>query len=654
MVRLLCTGLLAALLAAAPAAAAHPDDAPIKAAVAAGVGFLKEKVKNLPPGAAGLNNGDHGIGPAALSGIALLESHLCDANDPSVQAIAAAVREASYGEGKTYQLALCLLFLDKLENPADVPLIQMLAVRLLAGQNNNGGWTYKAVDVPTGAEIQALRDGLKTGLLVNKPPAGDAAKPAAPGLHPVVLEHGKILMSKRQALGGDDNSNTQFAIIAIWAARKHGVPTDEALNRVSARFRASQYPSGAWAYTLSPNDTPRGSMTCAGLLALATDVARFEEKRAAAKERRDAARAADPAPAPAPKGKEPKAEPPRPKNDFFNPTPREDAVPKKDARPALDPQVSAGLRALAAYFVEAAKSHSGLGDLYFLWSVERVGVVFDIKLLAQGVDWYDIGAPYLVRTQKKDGSWSAGAHPDEVNTAFAVLFLVKANPIKDLSARWQKESGGILNSRGSEATPSPPVAFDPTPAGKGGAMPLGKAPAAPDPLATRPLPTVGAAPNSEGGRLGADLARRTGADFSTTLERIRDAKGGDYTQARVTAVVRLDDGRKKEARQALADRLTRMTVATLRKQLKDPQPELRRGAALACGQKGNTELVPDLIDRLTDDENLVARAAKAGLVALTEKKDLGPTFDKETGEAPMDARKAAADAWKAWWAKQGK
>lgn len=650
MVRLSCTVVLAALLVASattrPAPAA--TDEQIKAAVAAGVGFLKDKVKNPAPGAQGLVNGDHGIGPAALAGIALLESQLCDATDPSVQAVAAAVREASYGEGRTYQVALCLLFLDKLENPADVPLIQMLAVRLLAGQNARGGWTYKSVDTPGGGEIQALRDGLKTGLLANKAPNPDPDKPAAPPFHPVVLEYGKILMAKRAPDGNDDNSNTQFAIIAVWAARKHGVPTDDCLNAVSRRFRQTQYASGAWAYTTVPTDNPRGAMTCAGLLALATDVARFEEKRAARKAEQQ--NKAEAAPAPAAKGKD-KADPPK-KNDFFSSGPREEAVPKKEARPPLDPQVSRGLSAVAGFFVDSARSPGGLNDLYFLWSVERVGVVFDIKLLAPGVDWYEIGSNSLIRTQKKDGSWSAGAHPDEVNTAFAVLFLVKANPIKDLSARWQKEMGGTLTSRGSDATAPPPTSFNPSPSSKGGTQPLGMAPMK-DPLATPAIPTVGSAPNTEGGRIGADLARRTGADFTATLERIRDAKGTDYTQALVTAVVRLEDERKKEARQALADRLTRMTSPTLRQMLKDPNLELRRGAALACGQKGKMEHVPDLIDRLTDEENLVARAAKAGLVALTEKKDLGPVFDPDTGEAPMDARKAAAAAWKAWWAKQG-
>ena len=58
--------------------------------------------------------------------------------------------------------------------------------------------------------------------------------------------------------------------------------------------------------------------------------------------------------------------------------------------------------------------------------------------------------------------------------------------------------------------------------------------------------------------------------------------------------------------------------------------------------------VPDLIDRLTDDEELVVRAAKAGLKSLTGK-DFGPANGATKAE-----HKAAADAWRAWWGKQKK
>src|SRR5262249_9029899 len=78
-----------------------------------------------------------------------------------------------------------------------------------------------------------------------------------------------------QQMGGmTDNSNTQFATLALWVARKHGLPVDAALGRVDARFRGSQNPDGGWGYV--PTSTGRrhhegstATMTCAGLLALA-------------------------------------------------------------------------------------------------------------------------------------------------------------------------------------------------------------------------------------------------------------------------------------------------------------------------------------------------------------------------------------------------
>ena len=58
--------------------------------------------------------------------------------------------------------------------------------------------------------------------------------------------------------------------------------------------------------------------------------------------------------------------------------------------------------------------------------------------------------------------------------------------------------------------------------------------------------------------------------------------------------------------------------------------------------------VPDLIERITDTDDLVVRAAKAGLKSLTSQ-DFGP----DAGASDAQKR-VAADAWKAWLAKQKK
>src|SRR5207302_4276459 len=85
-----------------------------------------------------------------------------------------------------------------------------------------------------------------------------------------------------------DNSNTQFAVLALWAAQRHGVPIDKPMTLVEKRFRTTQLPSGpdvqhgknlnmdgSWYYRRldgSPgyeNPSHWPTMTCAGLLGLA-------------------------------------------------------------------------------------------------------------------------------------------------------------------------------------------------------------------------------------------------------------------------------------------------------------------------------------------------------------------------------------------------
>jgi HEAT repeats len=111
-------------------------------------------------------------------------------------------------------------------------------------------------------------------------------------------------------------------------------------------------------------------------------------------------------------------------------------------------------------------------------------------------------------------------------------------------------------------------------------------------------------------------------------------------------VNRLDGDRLKSARQALADRLTRMTADTLRAMAKSDEPELRRATAIAMAQKDDKVFVPDLIAAIIDDEEVVVRAARAALKSLTGQ-DFGPRSNADIGE-----RKIARDIWKNWWDKQ--
>src|ERR1700722_8366293 len=198
---------------------------------------------------------DSGVGNMALAGLAMLESEEVSISDPALKSITELVRTASYSSYKTYELSLCLMYLDRLGDPADDIRIQILAVRLLMGQTQDGGWGYNCLAGAQPSEVDWLR-GLKP---VNQTDP--------PQMHPdVVAYHQKLLNAKlnRPAGGGlqiaerDDNSNTQFAVIAVWMSRKHGVPVDDALRAIEARFLQSPGGNGIWGYEkgMHPADSP--------------------------------------------------------------------------------------------------------------------------------------------------------------------------------------------------------------------------------------------------------------------------------------------------------------------------------------------------------------------------------------------------------------
>jgi len=597
--------LFVATAATAATCAAAPQDR-IDAAIAKGTAALKQRFKD-GAGPIAENAGGHGIGPAALAGIALLESNV-PAADPAIKAIAASVRQQAYRESQTYQISLCLLFLDRLEDPADVPLIQILGARLLVGQTSRGGWTYGCVGPVPAADEQRLRTGLKVAELV----AGKDGAPAK--LHPMVQEYLTALVNARgpaKAEGGD-NSNTQFGVLATWVSRKHGLPVEGALDLIERRFLGTQGPDGSWTYgldTVGVAGSPQ--MTCAGLLGMATAIGRREERRAKTD---------------APKVVEPAA---KTNDPFFNPPPRPDgkgpAGPKRPAD-ARDTAAGRGFGFLGAALRAGGPS---LQNLYLLWSLERVGVLYGADRIG-GVDWYAGGSDYLVAVQAADGTW-AGEYGADVDTSFAVLFLCKANLARDLSRRVRGDpAGSELRAGAANATPE--------------VAPMTKGPA----VAVNPLPVPVAAPLPAGaaGKVATDLIGANGPGLAKALAAARDAKGGDYTTGLAAAVHRLDGDAKKAAREALADRLARMSAATLKGLMTSSDPEVRRGAVLAAAVRDDKEHVPDLIERVNDEDDRVVRAARAGLRSLTGV-DHGPPTDANPG-----ARSQAQAAWRTWWAGQ--
>jgi hypothetical protein len=635
---------LAALLAA-PARAA--DQAKISAAISAGADYLK---KNHAQSASGK---DHPMGRMCLVGLALIEAGT-PRDDPALQKIVQAVRAGALAETQTYNLALAVLLLDALHDSNDEAAIQFLGVRLYAGMTATGGWSYTCGSPPNPGELAQLQASLQQNALVGQPakkkkkepskpdngfPRATKKEPKAPAepetgkLHPVAARYYQAVR-QAAAAGRDnnpgDNSNTQFGLIGLWVAGRHGVPADDAFAAIEARFLVTQNKADAgWSYTGGAGIDGRSTaaMTCAGLLGLAVGTGRSR---------------------PAPKAAKPVGSPDDP---FFNP--KKPAEGEKEsvapaARPAVKLAIEAALKSLGRMIqavrgdANGLRNYTGIGNQYYLlWSIERAAVAYGLDTIGD-VDWYAWASDLLISMQQPDGSWPDTSYGSDVNTSFAILVLCKTNFVADLSRKikGQVKDPGKTELRGGAAA-APPLFAPQQPTGSAGA----EKPPAEKPQPTPALPPV--IPAAPADPI-ADALVAAGDDFAAKLAAARDTRGGAQTAGLVHAIPRLDSARKKEAREALAERLTRMTAKTLREMLADPDAELRRAACLACAMKDDKSHIPDLIERINDPSELVVPAARAGLKSLTGKDFGPPPGADETARA-----KARAD-WATWYATEGK
>jgi hypothetical protein len=580
-------------------------------------------------------------GPTALAALTLLECGVAP-GDRAIQRAADVVRQASVNLTYTYSISLAILFLDRLADPADVPLIESLTVRLLAGQVPSGGWGYHCPAIAEG-EVRRLMESVRQ----RKELVGGRELPR-PGGRRTVKDLPKeiqqqLAMLNRGMIGpqetGSDNSNTQFATLALWVGRRQGLPVDKALARVESRFRTTQKADGGWSY-FDPSMTGRGppefnastaSMTCAGLLCLAIGHGAMLES----------ARQKGP-----------------------------------DARPHdlnKDPVVRQGLLALSAVIDQPQGRRAGAAGrpqvpqvggktFYFLWTLERLAVALDLETIGKK-DWYGWGAEILLANQQADGSWQGEYAASGADTCFALLFLKRVNLARDLSGQLKgivKDEavlraggiggGGLQRGVGGNVKPGidakgPAEVARAAPAPDNTPPPV-KALAPPPPPVPPPPNTVQPTPVSA--RLAADLVRATGSREAETLKELRDGKGVMFTEALLQAIPQLKGDRQQKARQALAQRLTRMKPDTLAKYLEDEDPEIRRAAATACALKECRELIPKLITRLRDRDLRVVGAAHTALKDLA-----GEDFGPKPG-ADREDRNEAAARWLEWWNKQGK
>jgi hypothetical protein len=381
----------------------------------------------------------HAVGYAALPGLTLLELGV-PAKDPSVQRAAQFVRAhiplvKAPALDNTYEVSLAVLFLDRLGDPRDKGNIQKLIARLIAGQTHTGGWSYKVPLLPREEDtplilslvknikpmpLQELLGGrlerLDNPFVKNWPRKAEVEEPLEKKSVkipkqlvdlPVLNEFEKFQSlpklidpekrGQEPAFGTTDNSTTQFGLLALWAGRRHGIPATRTGTLAFMRYHTSQNSDGSWGYPYVHGGGPASkTMINPGLLGLAVGHGLVREMKLV----------------------------------------DEPAVDE-------DPRIHRAFLALSRN-IEAPQDRIKdlpMPNLYFLWSVERVAVLYKMHVIGDK-DWYRAGAEALVANQDPEtGMWEKSEYPGgndanaaPINTSFALLFLKRANLAEDLSA----------------------------------------------------------------------------------------------------------------------------------------------------------------------------------------------------------------------------
>jgi ribosomal protein S27E len=343
-----------------------PLSARVQKCVDAGIAYLRREIKKDK---FHLSDDRAEPGRIALIALTLLECGV-KANDPDIEFAARYIRRSIDTMKTTYTVAPSILFLDRLHRgktsvpEQDARNIRTLTLRLVAGQTRSLNlWNY---NVPLVDDEKAVLDALKADGVYQSPDAS----PDAPDL-----------------------SNSQFAALALWAARqRHNLPVDGVLKTAAESVRKKQQENGIWYYRIEKSDENNvDTGTCAGLILLALG-----------RGVRDG-----------------------------GPAFRDDPAVKKamaHLRKVVNKPVAPGERALGNRFRSA-------GDLYFLWTLERTLLIADEPLTVDEQDWHQWGTDIIVpRQQLPEGYW-AEHYSGPVDTCFALLFLVRADLFRDLTVK---------------------------------------------------------------------------------------------------------------------------------------------------------------------------------------------------------------------------
>ncbi len=215
-----------------------------------------------------------------------------------------------------------------------------------------------------------------------------------------------------------DNSNSQFALLALYEAERVGIrASDDVWKNARDYWEGVQNPDGSWGYQKGLEGT--GSMTCAGISALVIVYAMVHSPNAVI---------------------------------------QGDQIQCCQAAKDENDRIRRGLNWLSRNFSVRQNPQSGSKWLlYYLYGLERVGRLTSQRFIGSH-DWYREGSAFLLelKTRRAGGDdaarlaadyWvgpaPAGTGEDDplVATAFALLFLAKGRrPILAAKLKWGDET----------------------------------------------------------------------------------------------------------------------------------------------------------------------------------------------------------------------
>ena len=259
----------------------------------------------------------------------------------------------------------------------------------------------------------------------------------------------------------------------------------------------------------------------------------------------------------------------------------------------LEQSVRRGMSWISAHFTTSPPT-TGLTPYYMLYGVERMGALADKQTIGR-LDWFEKGRAFIRTTQKSDGSWE-GHHGPEMNSCWAILFLTKATAKTLKRIQIQRLGAGTL-------------------------------------LGGRGLPRDLTSMTVAGGRV---VSRPMNGAIEGMLSVLEDPRA-EQADAAAAGLV---DRYYREGPDAL-----RPYKPRFRKMIADRDHGVRRVAAWALAHTSDMDIVPALIDALTDPDEDVVDAARLGLQVISRKLDgLGPPRPSNP-----EQRKQAAARWRDWF-----